>query len=60
MTKKLLTQTKSFFLKCKRVWHILKKPSKKEYSTIAKVSAIGVALLGVLGFLISIVMKMFI
>lgn len=56
---KILTFTKSFFLKCKRVWHVLKKPSRKEYETIAKVSAIGIAILGILGFLISIFMKMF-
>ncbi|MGD9275776.1 MAG: protein translocase SEC61 complex subunit gamma [Candidatus Pacearchaeota archaeon] len=56
---KLLTQTKSFFLKCKRVWHIMKKPSKKEYTTIAKVSAIGIGVLGILGFAISIIMNVF-
>jgi len=56
---KILTSTKSFLLKCKRVWHTLKKPSKKEYVTIAKVSAIGIAILGILGFSISIVMSFF-
>jgi protein transport protein SEC61 subunit gamma and related proteins len=54
---KLLTQTKSFFLKCKRVWHALKKPSRKEFEQISKVSALGILALGVFGFLISIVMK---
>jgi len=57
---KFATATKSFFLKCKRVWHVLKKPTRKEFETIAKVSAIGILALGVIGFLISIVMKMFI
>ena len=57
MVKKALTFTKSFFLKCKRVWHILKKPSKKEIETIAKVSAIGIAIIGALGFMISLIMK---
>lgn len=56
---KLWTPTKSFLLKCKRVWYVLKKPTRKEFETITKVSAIGILLLGVLGFLISIVMKMF-
>lgn len=50
---------KSFFLKCKRVWLVLKKPSKEEYETIAKVSAIGVAIIGLLGFLISLIMQLF-
>ena len=58
--KKLLNSTKSFFVKCKRVWSVLKKPSRKEFETVAKVSAIGVAILGVLGFLISMVMKIFV
>ncbi|MCK4553148.1 protein translocase SEC61 complex subunit gamma [Candidatus Pacearchaeota archaeon] len=57
---KFTTSTKSFFLKCKRVWHVLKKPTKKEFETIAKVSALGILALGVIGFLISIIMKMFI
>ncbi|MFH1585402.1 MAG: protein translocase SEC61 complex subunit gamma [archaeon] len=58
--KKALTSTKSFFIKCKRVWHILKKPSRKEYEMVAKVSAIGILILGVLGFLVSIVMNVFV
>jgi len=57
---KLIIPAKSFFLKCKRVWHVLKKPTKKEFETIAKVSALGILALGVLGFLISIIMKLFI
>jgi len=57
---KLLASIKSFAIKCRRVWLVLKKPSKKEFSTITKVSAIGIALLGTLGFLISIIMKLFV
>jgi protein transport protein SEC61 subunit gamma-like protein len=60
MVKKLLIKSKSFFIKCKRVWHVLKKPSKKEYETIAKVSSIGIGVLGLIGFLISIIMKLFV
>ncbi|MFQ5531589.1 MAG: protein translocase SEC61 complex subunit gamma [Candidatus Nanoarchaeia archaeon] len=56
----LLTSTKSFLLKCKRVWQVLKKPTRKEYEQVAKVSAMGIAALGALGFLISVVMKAFI
>jgi len=59
MVKKIFTSTKSFFVKCKRVWFALKKPSKKEFETIAKVSGIGIGILGLLGFLISIIMKIF-
>jgi len=60
MIKKILTSTKSFVIKCRRVWSALKKPSRKEFEMIAKVSAIGILILGVLGFLISIVMNFFV
>jgi len=53
-------QIKSFFFKSKRVWHVLKKPTKKEFLTITKVSAIGILIIGVGGFIISIIMKIFI
>lgn len=43
----------SFFIQCKRVWHILKKPTNEEFKSIAKVSVIGILVLGALGFLIS-------
>ena len=54
-----MVKIKSFLLKCKRVWHIMRKPSKKEFNTTAKVSAIGIAILGALGFLVSLLMKAF-
>ena len=52
-------KTKSFALKCKRVWHTLKKPSRKEFETVAKISAIGIIILGAIGFAISVAMKIF-
>ncbi len=48
---------KSFYQQCARVWILLKKPDKQEFSTIAKVSAIGLGLIGVIGFAIAMVMK---
>ena len=50
---------KSFLAKCKRVWLALKKPTKKEFSMVAKISAIGIAILGLMGFFISLIMKAF-
>ncbi len=58
--KDMLVSTKSFIVKCKRVWHVLKKPSRKEFESVAKVSAIGILVLGAFGFLISIIMKIFV
>jgi len=48
-----VTKFKSFSSQCIRVWHLLKKPDKEEFITIAKVSAIGLGIIGALGFLIS-------
>ncbi len=45
---------KSFLKECRRVLQITKKPSKEEYKTIAKVTGIGILLIGALGFIISI------
>ena len=57
MVKPIVIKTKSFLVKCKRVWYALKKPSKEEYKQTAKIAAIGVAVLGLLGFVISILMN---
>ncbi|MCR4284690.1 MAG: protein translocase SEC61 complex subunit gamma [archaeon] len=53
------SKAKSFLVKCKRVWYVLKKPTKKEFLMVTKISAVGVFLLGLLGFLISLIMKIF-
>ena len=56
---KLVEDLKAFVAKSKRVWLVLKKPSRKEFEMVAKVSAIGVLILGVLGFIVSILIKLF-
>jgi protein transport protein SEC61 subunit gamma-like protein len=53
-------KVKAFIAKSKRVWLILKKPTRKEYEMIAKISAIGIAAIGVVGFLIAIIMQVFV
>jgi protein transport protein SEC61 subunit gamma-like protein len=57
---KILTSLKSFTAKCRRVWMILKKPSREEFLKIAKVSAVGIIIIGLIGFAISLVMKLFV
>ncbi len=47
---------KSFVAQCTRVWRLLKKPSKTEFTTDAKVSALGLGLIGLLGFIIALIM----
>jgi len=50
---------KAFFHKCVRVWHILKKPDSKEFKEVSKISALGILLLGLIGFLISLIINFF-
>jgi protein transport protein SEC61 subunit gamma-like protein len=55
----MIEKIKSFLLQCSRVWILLKKPSYEEIKTVTKVSAIGLLVIGFMGFLISIVMNAF-
>ena len=49
-----VNNTKSFFVKCRRVWQVLKKPTTNEFWTVTKISAIGILIIGAVGFAISI------
>lgn len=55
----VIEKLKVFAAKSKRVWLVMKKPSKKEFGAVAKISALGILILGVLGFLISILTGFF-
>ncbi len=48
----LWKRLKDFAVECKRVLKVTKKPSKFEFKTIVKVSGLGMAIIGVIGFLI--------
>lgn len=56
---KILSSVKSFYEKCKRVWMVLKKPTKDELVKVAQISALGIVVVGTLGFIISIIMSFF-
>jgi len=56
LTRKLSSQYHKYL----RVWRLLKKPSMQEFKTISKVSAVGLLVIGALGFVISVAMKIFI
>ena len=43
---------KSFVIQSKRVWHLLRKPTGEEFKTVAIVSAIGLLIIGAIGFVI--------
>jgi protein transport protein SEC61 subunit gamma-like protein len=55
----VLTKFKSFLLQCKRVWHVLRKPTMEEFKAIVKVSALGILAIGAIGFIIADIMKLF-
>ena len=57
---KLTRILSSQYHKYLRVWRLLKKPTMAEFKTISKVSAIGLLVIGALGFVISVAMKMII
>jgi protein transport protein SEC61 subunit gamma-like protein len=51
-----LNYLKSFGKQCIRVWHLLRKPEKEEFWIVAKVSAIGLLVVGAVGFLVALLM----
>jgi len=55
----ILGKIKSFLAQCRRVWHVLRKPDMQEYKTTSKVAAIGLGLVGLIGFAISLIMNLF-
>jgi protein transport protein SEC61 subunit gamma-like protein len=54
---RMIENLKAFISKSKRVWLVLKKPTRKEFEMVAKVSAVGILILGAIGFLFSILIK---
>lgn len=44
-----------FLSNCKRVLRIARKPDKNEYLQVAKITGLGIALIGFIGFLILLV-----
>jgi protein transport protein SEC61 subunit gamma-like protein len=53
----LKEKIKSFVSQCVRVWHLLRKPTSEEFKAVSKVSAIGLGVIGLLGFLITLIMN---
>jgi protein transport protein SEC61 subunit gamma and related proteins len=46
------TRMRRFFIQCIRVLKITKKPNRDEYRTLVKVSGLGIAVIGMIGFLL--------
>ena len=50
---------KSFINECVRVLKVTRKPDTAEFKTIVKISGLGILLIGLIGFLITMVKQMF-
>ncbi len=46
--------TLKFIKQCQRVLHVSKKPDRTEYSNVAKITGIGIIIIGVIGFIMTI------
>jgi len=53
--KTLASKAKSFFVECKRVLKVTRKPSNEELKTIVKITALGLVVIGLVGFFISMI-----
>ncbi|MBU1975280.1 MAG: protein translocase SEC61 complex subunit gamma [Nanoarchaeota archaeon] len=47
-----MAKAKQFGTECLRVLRITKKPNREEFSAVVKVSALGILVIGLLGFVI--------
>jgi protein translocase SEC61 complex gamma subunit len=52
-----LTKIKSFTKQCTRVWHLLRKPKMDEFKKVSIVAAIGLGVIGLIGFAIALAMS---
>lgn len=52
------TKARSYLKECWRVLKVTKKPGNEEFKTIVKVSGIGIAVIGVIGFIINMLKQM--
>lgn len=52
----VVTKLKSFAAQCARVWHLLRKPTADEFKKVSLVAAVGLAAIGLIGFVIAIAM----
>ena len=58
MVLNVIVRLRAFVSECKRVLTVTKKPTRAELSVIVKVSGIGIALIGLIGFVLHIANKL--
>lgn len=55
----IIFKIKRFFIESKRVLRVTRKPDLIEFKTIVKVSGLGMAIVGLIGFIIQIIKQIF-
>ncbi|MCK9152212.1 protein translocase SEC61 complex subunit gamma [Methanobacterium alcaliphilum] len=50
--------TLNFINQCKRVLHVAKKPDKDEFINVAKITGIGIIIIGVIGFAVTFIAQL--
>ncbi len=58
MLKNQFIRFKTFLKECRRVYKVTKKPSMEEFKAIVKISGIGIAAIGFIGFLIQMIWRL--
>ncbi|MBI2548821.1 protein translocase SEC61 complex subunit gamma [Candidatus Woesearchaeota archaeon] len=53
-----LIRLQQFYLECRRVLKVTKKPSGLEYKTIVKVSGLGIIIIGFIGFVLQMIKQL--
>lgn len=53
-----IIKLKSFLVECIRVVRVTKKPDKQTYLTTVKVSAMGMAIIGAVGFILGLIVTL--
>ena len=53
-----LVKLKSFGIECMRVLRVTRKPTKQEYWTVAKAAALGMGIIGMLGFVVHLIRQL--
>ncbi len=48
----MIYRLKSYVIECSRVLRVTKKPTNEEFKAIVKISALGMAIIGLIGFII--------
>ncbi|MFH1752496.1 MAG: protein translocase SEC61 complex subunit gamma [archaeon] len=58
MNLNLRERISSFYFSSKRIFTVSNKPSRQEYIVMAKVTGLGIIIIGVIGFVVTLIFKL--